>query len=106
MDAAKAADVAHFVWSTLEDTRPVLAGKRAPLQGDYIVPHFDAKHEVEVYAREQVHDGPTPPVTEGSAESLHARCTPPPALPGVSLPPPPPLPAPPPHAPHRSWAPS
>ena len=42
--AAKAAGVAHVVWSTLEDTRGFLApGTAMPvLGGRYNVPHFDA----------------------------------------------------------------
>jgi uncharacterized protein YbjT (DUF2867 family) len=47
-DAAKAAGVKHVVWSTLEDTRKLMAAddKRMPmLQDKYRVPHFDAKAE-------------------------------------------------------------
>lgn len=51
VDAAKAAGVKHFVWSTLEDTRLALAGLRPPLAGSYTVPHFDAKAEVDAYMR-------------------------------------------------------
>lgn len=54
VDAAKAAGVKHFVYSSLEDTRPALELSRQPLQGSYTVPHFDAKAEVEAYAREKV----------------------------------------------------
>jgi len=46
--AAKDAGVKHVVWSTLEDTRKwvPLADTRMPtLQGQYKVPHFDAKGE-------------------------------------------------------------
>lgn len=46
--AAAAADVAHVVWSTLEDTRKALPldDPRMPvLQDHYNVPHFDAKGE-------------------------------------------------------------
>ncbi|WP_159617912.1 NmrA/HSCARG family protein [Arthrobacter zhaoguopingii] len=46
--AAAAADVAHVVWSTLEDTRSLLPldDPRMPvLQDHYNVPHFDAKGE-------------------------------------------------------------
>jgi uncharacterized protein YbjT (DUF2867 family) len=48
--AAKAAGVAHAVWSTLEDTREwiPLADNRMPtLMGKYKVPHFDAKGEAD-----------------------------------------------------------
>ncbi|WP_103534173.1 NmrA family NAD(P)-binding protein [Streptomyces sp. SM11] len=44
--AAKAAGLRHVVWSTLEDTRDLLPleDDRMPvLQGEYNVPHFDAK---------------------------------------------------------------
>jgi uncharacterized protein YbjT (DUF2867 family) len=46
--AAKAAGLRHVVWSTLEDTRELLPldDDRMPvLQGEYNVPHFDAKGE-------------------------------------------------------------
>ncbi|PNG19752.1 NmrA/HSCARG family protein [Streptomyces cahuitamycinicus] len=46
--AAKAAGVAHVIWSTLEDTRDYipLDDERMPtLMGGYKVPHFDAKAE-------------------------------------------------------------
>jgi uncharacterized protein YbjT (DUF2867 family) len=44
--AAKAAGVAHAIWSTLEDTRkwvPLSDGRMPTLMGHYKVPHFDAK---------------------------------------------------------------
>ncbi|HZW58966.1 MAG TPA: NmrA/HSCARG family protein [Woeseiaceae bacterium] len=47
-DAARAAGLAHVLWSTLEDTRQwiPLADERMPtLMGRYKVPHFDAKGE-------------------------------------------------------------
>jgi uncharacterized protein YbjT (DUF2867 family) len=46
-ESARAAGVRHVVWSTLEDTREVLApGTRMPvLQARYNVPHSDAKGE-------------------------------------------------------------
>jgi uncharacterized protein YbjT (DUF2867 family) len=50
--AARASDVQHVIWSTLEDTRDYLpAGDtRMPrLQGEYAVPHFDAKAEADVH---------------------------------------------------------
>lgn len=46
--AAKAAGVAHVIWSTLEDTRqrvPLSDHRMPTLQGAYKVPHFDAKGE-------------------------------------------------------------
>ncbi|WP_330285710.1 NmrA/HSCARG family protein [Streptomyces sp. NBC_00576] len=46
--AAKAAELKHVVWSTLEDTRDLLPldDERMPvLQDEYNVPHFDAKGE-------------------------------------------------------------
>ena len=51
-DAAKAAGVPHVIWSTLEDTRKLMApgDTRMPmLQKDYRVPHFDAKAEADAY---------------------------------------------------------
>jgi uncharacterized protein YbjT (DUF2867 family) len=51
-DAAKAAGVKHVIWSTLEDTRKLMAAddKRMPmLQEKYRVPHFDAKAEADAY---------------------------------------------------------
>lgn len=47
-NAAKIAGVKHVIWSTLEDTRKsiALSDNRMPtLQGNYKVPHFDAKGE-------------------------------------------------------------
>ena len=46
--AAKAAGVAHVIWSTLEDVRdfvPLDDDRMPTLQGKYKVPHFDAKGE-------------------------------------------------------------
>lgn len=46
--AAKRAGLQHVIWSTLEDTRPLvpLSDNRMPtLMGKYKVPHFDAKGE-------------------------------------------------------------
>ena len=51
-EAAKAAGVEHIVWSTLEDTRKLMAADdtRMPmLQEKYRVPHFDAKAEADSY---------------------------------------------------------
>jgi len=51
-EAARAAGVTHVIWSTLEDTRKLMApdDKRMPfLQGKYRVPHFDAKAEANAY---------------------------------------------------------
>jgi uncharacterized protein YbjT (DUF2867 family) len=51
-EAAKAAGVQHVVWSTLEDTRKLMAAddKRMPmLQEKFRVPHFDAKAEADAY---------------------------------------------------------
>src|SRR5262245_14226296 len=51
-EAAKAAGVKHVIWSTLEDTRQFMTpdDKRMPfLQGQYRVPHFDAKAEANAY---------------------------------------------------------
>lgn len=51
-DAARKAGVQHVIWSTLEDTRPLMQpdDTRMPfLQGRYRVPHFDAKDEANAY---------------------------------------------------------
>jgi len=51
-EAAKAAGAKHVVWSTLEDTRTLMAAddKRMPmLQEKYRVPHFDAKAEADAH---------------------------------------------------------
>src|SRR4029079_842271 len=48
--AAKAANVRHVVWSTLEDTRrwvPLNDNRMPTLMGKYKVPHFDAKGEAD-----------------------------------------------------------
>ncbi|MEU5974004.1 NmrA/HSCARG family protein [Streptomyces sp. NPDC047315] len=48
--AARAAGLRHVIWSTLEDTRGVLrtGDDQMPLlEGDYTVPHFDAKAEAD-----------------------------------------------------------
>jgi len=50
--AAKAAGLQHVIWSTLEDTRKLMSpgDTRMPmLQGQYRVPHFDAKAEADAY---------------------------------------------------------
>jgi uncharacterized protein YbjT (DUF2867 family) len=51
-EAAKAAGVKHVIWSTLEDTRKLMASgdTRMPmLQQKYRVPHFDGKAEADAY---------------------------------------------------------
>ena len=51
-DAARASGLKHVVWSTLEDTRTLMApdDKRMPmLQDKYRVPHFDGKAEADAY---------------------------------------------------------
>lgn len=51
-DAAKASGLKHVIWSTLEDTRKLMApgDKRMPmLQEKYRVPHFDAKAEADAF---------------------------------------------------------
>ena len=51
--AAKAAGVAHVIWSSLEDTRRFVTDDRMPtLQEKYKVPHFDAKEVAEAAFRE------------------------------------------------------
>jgi len=49
-EAAKAAGVKHVIWSRLEDTRkwvPLSDNRMPTLQGNYKVPHFDAKGEAD-----------------------------------------------------------
>ena len=49
-EAAKAMEVQHVIWSTLEDTRkwvPLSDNRMPTLMGKYKVPHFDVKGEVE-----------------------------------------------------------
>ncbi len=51
-DAARTAGLRHVIWSTLEDTRKLMAASdtRMPmLQEKYRVPHFDAKDEANAY---------------------------------------------------------
>lgn len=53
--AAKAAGVAHVVWSTLEDVRtfvPLSNPSIPTLNGKYKVPHFDGKGEADAFFRE------------------------------------------------------
>lgn len=53
--AAKAAGIKHFVWSTLEDTRikvPLESDQMPTLMGRYKVPHFDAKGQADSIFRE------------------------------------------------------
>ena len=52
-NAAKAAEVHHAIWSSLEDTRRFVTDDRMPtLQGKYKVPHFDAKEVAEEFFRD------------------------------------------------------
>ncbi len=49
-EAARCAGVQHVIWSTLEDTRrfmPLSDPRMPTLQGNYKVPHFDAKGEAD-----------------------------------------------------------
>jgi len=51
-EAAKTAGLQHVIWSTLEDTRkwyPLDDPRMPTLQGQYKVPHFDAKGEADAY---------------------------------------------------------
>ncbi|WP_242927141.1 NmrA/HSCARG family protein [Pontibacter vulgaris] len=51
-EAAKAAGLKHVIWSTLEDTRkwvPLEDDRMPTLQGNYKVPHFDAKGEADKF---------------------------------------------------------
>jgi uncharacterized protein YbjT (DUF2867 family) len=54
-EAAKAAGIRHFIWSTLEDTRlkvPLDDPRMPTLMAHYKVPHFDAKGESDARFRE------------------------------------------------------
>ncbi len=54
--AAKDAGLAHVMWSTFEDTRryvPLNDPRMPTLQGQYKVPHFDAKAEADSYFTER-----------------------------------------------------
>ena len=54
-EAARAAGVAHAIWSTLEDTRqlvPLDDARMPTLQGKYKVPHFDGKGEADQFFRD------------------------------------------------------
>src|SRR3990167_7245659 len=54
--ATRQAGLQHVIWSTLEDTRrwvPLSDSRLPTLQGQYKVPHFDSKGQVDrVFARE------------------------------------------------------
>ena len=54
--ATRAAGLQHVIWSTLEDTRnwvPLADGRLPTLFGDYKVPHFDSKGQMDaVFANE------------------------------------------------------
>ncbi len=53
--AAKDAGLKHVIWSTFEDTRksvPLSDNRMPTLQGNYKVPHFDAKAEANPYFTE------------------------------------------------------
>jgi uncharacterized protein YbjT (DUF2867 family) len=53
--AARAAEVKHAIWSTLEDTRervPLSDNRMPTLQGKYKVPHLDTKGESDRFFRE------------------------------------------------------
>jgi uncharacterized protein YbjT (DUF2867 family) len=54
-EAAKAAEVQHVIWSTLEDTRkfyPLDDPRMPTLEGKYKVPHFDAKGEADPFFKD------------------------------------------------------
>ena len=51
-EAARTAGLEHVIWSTLEDTRKLMAPgdtRMRMLQQKYRVPHFDAKDEANAY---------------------------------------------------------
>lgn len=55
-EAARAADLKHVIWSTLEDTRkrvPLSDNRMPTLMHNYKVPHFDAKGEADRQFRDR-----------------------------------------------------
>jgi uncharacterized protein YbjT (DUF2867 family) len=55
-EAARRVGLKHVIWSTLEDTRkdvPLSDDRMPTLQGEYKVPHFDAKGEADRYFTER-----------------------------------------------------
>ena len=54
VDAAVATGVQHFVFSSLEDTRPIISDLVEPVNGNYTVPHFDAKADIDKYLWQQL----------------------------------------------------
>jgi uncharacterized protein YbjT (DUF2867 family) len=63
VDAAAATGVKHFVFSSLEDTRPLIGDAVKPVNGTYTVPHFDAKGEIEKYMFEKLPKSSTALIT-------------------------------------------
>ncbi|KAG7668584.1 hypothetical protein Ndes2526B_g03794 [Nannochloris sp. 'desiccata'] len=70
VDAAVATNVKHFVYSSLEDTRPLIGDALKPVNGDYTVPHFDAKGEVEKYMFEKLPKSSTALITSIFMQNL------------------------------------
>lgn len=50
--ACEKCEIKHIVWSTLEDTRSVIGESSMALEGDYHVPHLDAKNEANAYFKD------------------------------------------------------
>lgn len=70
VDAAVATGVKHFVYSSLEDTRPLLGDQVKPVNGDMTVPHFDGKAEIEKYMREKLPKTSTAVITSIFFENM------------------------------------
>ena len=70
VDAAVATGVKHFVFSSLEDTRPLIGDNVKPVNGDFKVPHFDAKGDIEKYMREKLPNSSTALITSIFLENL------------------------------------
>ncbi len=74
VDAAAATGVKHFVFSSLEDTRPLIKSAGIedikPVNGDYTVPHFDAKGEIEAYMFEKLPKSSTALITSIFMQNL------------------------------------
>lgn len=59
VDACKAAGVKHVIFSTLENTGPIVGDTLPTLDGKRKTPHFDAKDEIDVYAKSVLGDAYT-----------------------------------------------
>jgi len=70
VDAAAAISVKHFIYSSLEDTRPLAGDILKPVNGDCTVPHFDCKAEVSKYMFEKLPQSSTNLITSVFMQNL------------------------------------